>query len=266
MKWVTRERARVDRIACPWLIARFIDPTAEFLFVPAAEVARVAARERATPFDVPDAEIGHHGPACSFDALLAKYRLSDPALQRLAAIVRGADTAARWLTPESPGLYAVATGFRAIAVDDYDNMARQFPAYDALYAYCRGEIEAARRALQASERVTRWQAAWESRDAEQVAALYEPTATHQSALVARLSPEAGGTVLQGVAAIREYARRGLARFTALRFELLTVTETAERAAVEYHRHSNLDSKRPAHVLELIEWHGELIAAVRVFHA
>ncbi|MGH7356395.1 MAG: chromate resistance protein ChrB domain-containing protein [Candidatus Rokuibacteriota bacterium] len=137
MKWVTRERARVDRIACPWLISRFIDREATFLFVPSAQVMSVAEREGAIPYDVPNVELGHHGERCSFDAFLDKYKLTDTALQALARIVRGADTDARQLTPESPGLYAVATGFQAIAKDDHDNMARQFPAYDALYAYCR---------------------------------------------------------------------------------------------------------------------------------
>jgi hypothetical protein len=137
MKWVTRERARVDRIACPWLISRFIDPAPELRFVPADRVLEVATREDAIPYDVPGVELGHHGPHCSFDAFLERYELADPALVRLAAIVRGADTDQRGLTPESAGLYAAATGFQAISRDDADNMARQFPLYDALYAYCR---------------------------------------------------------------------------------------------------------------------------------
>ncbi len=137
MKWVTREHARVDRIACPWLISRFIDPAPVFLFVPADAVGRIAEAEDAIPFDVPGADLGHHGDRCSFDAFLDRYRLDDPALRRLALIVRGADTDARHLTPESPGLYALATGFRLLARDDHENMRLQFPAYDALYAYCR---------------------------------------------------------------------------------------------------------------------------------
>ena len=137
MKWVTRERARVDRIACPWLISRFIDREPTFLFVPSNQVLAVAEREKAIPYDVPNVELGHHGDHCSFDAFLDKYQLTDPALQTLSKIVRGADTDARELTPESSGLYALATGFQAIAKDDHDNMAKQFPAYDALYAYCR---------------------------------------------------------------------------------------------------------------------------------
>ena len=142
MKWVTRERARVDRIACPWLISRFVDRDAVFLFVPGDQVMAVAKRENAIPYDVPGVELGHHGDRCSFDAFLDKYKLDDPALQALALIVRGADTAARQLTPESAGLYALATGFQAIARDDHDNMVRQFPAYDALYAYCRATVGA----------------------------------------------------------------------------------------------------------------------------
>ncbi len=140
MKWVTREKARVDRIACPWLISRFIDKNPEFLFVPADQVMAVANREQATPYDVPNVELGHHGDECSFDAFLAKYKLDDPALKKLALIVRGADTSHRDLTPESPGLFAYATGFQATSKDDFDNMARQFPAYDALYVYCGGTL------------------------------------------------------------------------------------------------------------------------------
>jgi hypothetical protein len=146
MKWVTREKARVDRIACPWLITRFIDPKAEFLFVPEREVMAVAARENATPYDVPGVELGHHGEKCSFDAFIERYELADPALAALAVIVRGADTDARHIAPEAPGLYALASGFREIARDDFDNMARQFPAYDALYAFCRARLGATARA------------------------------------------------------------------------------------------------------------------------
>jgi len=137
MKWVTRSRARVDRIACPWLIQRFIDKDAEFLFVPEDQVMETARREGALPFDVPGVELGHHGAQCSFDAFMEKYHLADPALQSLAEIVRGADTDARQIAREAWGLYAVASGFREISRDDFDNMALQFPVYDALYAYCR---------------------------------------------------------------------------------------------------------------------------------
>jgi protein-tyrosine-phosphatase len=137
MKWITRERARVDRIACPWLISRFIDPKPEFLFVPAGEVLAAAKREQAIAYDVPDVELGHHGRLCSFDAFIERYELDDPGLATLALIVRGADTDDRALTPESAGLYAAATGFQAISRDDFDNMARQFPMYDALYEFSR---------------------------------------------------------------------------------------------------------------------------------
>ena len=139
MKWVTRRKARVDRIACPWLIQRFIDKDAEFLFVPEDQVMETAHREGALPFDVPGVELGHDGERCSFDAFLKKYELADPALQSLAEIVRGADTDAREIAREAWGLYAVASGFREISRDDFENMARQFPVYDALYAYCRSE-------------------------------------------------------------------------------------------------------------------------------
>lgn len=140
MKYVTREHAKVDRIACPWLIKRFIDPQAEFLFVAADQVAAVAQKENAIPFDVPGVELGHHGPLCTFDAILQKYGLDDPALLLLAQIVRGADTSDRNLTPESPGLYAIATGFQALAPsafeDDHALIAAQSPLYDALYEFC----------------------------------------------------------------------------------------------------------------------------------
>jgi hypothetical protein len=139
MKWVTRERVKVDRVACPWLIRKFIDPAAELLFVPADQVMAVAAREGAVPFDVPGVEIGHHGPECSFDALVKKYELGrDPALVLLAKIVNGADTDnALWHQPESAGLNAVAEGFRHLGLkDDPAIIAAESVVYDALYAYC----------------------------------------------------------------------------------------------------------------------------------
>jgi hypothetical protein len=138
MKWVTRARPKVDRVACPWLIRRFVDKEAEFLYVPPDQVAAVAQREKATPFDVPGAELGHRGPECSFDAIIRKYGLGDPALGRLALIVRGADTDAKDLTPESRGLEAIAEGFRQVYQDDHELLEREMPVYDALYAYCRG--------------------------------------------------------------------------------------------------------------------------------
>ena len=137
MKWVTRERAKVDRIACPWLIKNFADPQAEFLFVPADRVLEVAKDENAIPFDVPNVELGHHGDECTFDAVIRKHNLTDPALLEMAKVVRGADTSSRNLTPESPGLNSIAEGFRLISRDDFDNMAKQFPVYDALYAFFR---------------------------------------------------------------------------------------------------------------------------------
>ena len=139
MKWVTCERVKVDRVACPWLIKKFIDPAAEFLFVPAEQVMAVAGRESATPFDVPGVEFGHHGKECSFDTLVKKYQLgSDPALVLLAKIVNGADTDnSLWNQPEAAGLNAIAEGFRHLGYkDDYELIAAEAVVYDALYAYC----------------------------------------------------------------------------------------------------------------------------------
>jgi hypothetical protein len=141
MKWVTRSRPKVDRVACPWLIKRFVDPQAEFLYVPAEQVMETAKREGAIPFDVADVELGHHGPECSFDAIIKKYNLSDPALQRLAVIVRGADTSAKDLTPESRGLEAIAEGFRRVYGDDHELLERELSVYNALYAYCQSNEE-----------------------------------------------------------------------------------------------------------------------------
>jgi hypothetical protein len=136
MKWVTRARPKVDRVACPWLIKRFVDPQAEFLYVPTDQVMEVAKRENAIPFDVANVELGHDGPNCSFDAIIKKYSLTDRALQRLAVIVRGADTEAKDLTPESRGLEAIAEGFRLVYSDDHELLERELSVYDALYAYC----------------------------------------------------------------------------------------------------------------------------------
>jgi len=139
MKWVTRERVKVDRVACPWLIKRFIDSKAEFLFVPAEIVLEVAGREGAVPFDVPGVEFGHHGKECSFDALVKKHRLDrDPALVLLAKIVNGADTDnTLWNQPEAAGLNAVAEGFRHLGFqNDLEVIAAESIVYDALYAYC----------------------------------------------------------------------------------------------------------------------------------
>lgn len=136
MKWVTRERPKIDRIACPWLIQRFIDPAAEFLYVPAGEVLRVAAATGATPYDIPGVEMSHVGELCSFDAFLSKHRLDDPALARLAAIVRGADTSRPDLTPQSAGLFAISLGLSLVFADDHEMLRHGMVMYDALYAWC----------------------------------------------------------------------------------------------------------------------------------
>ena len=137
MKWITRERPKIDRIACPWLIARFIDAAPEFLYVPADRVMAVAAQTGATPYDVPGVEMGHVGHKCSFDAFLARHRLEDPALRRLADIVRGADTSRLDLTPQSAGLLAISLGLSRLFADDHEMLRHGMVVYDALYAWCR---------------------------------------------------------------------------------------------------------------------------------
>jgi hypothetical protein len=137
MKWVTRERPKVDRIACPWLISRFIDPQPEFLFVPKDQVLSVAETTPATPFDVEGVEFGHHGNLCSFDAFLNKYQLTDPILQKLAMIVRGADTNRLDLAPQCAGLLAISLGLSKLFSDDLVQLQYGFVVYDALYAWCR---------------------------------------------------------------------------------------------------------------------------------
>lgn len=137
MKWVTRERPKIDRIACPWLIARFIDEQPEFLYVPARDVLEVAQREGAVPYDIPGVEMSHVGELCSFDAFLNKHGLTDPALAQLAAIVRGADTSRLDLTPQSPGLYALSLGLSHLYVDDHEMLRHGMVMYDALYAWCK---------------------------------------------------------------------------------------------------------------------------------
>jgi hypothetical protein len=137
MKWVTRERPKIDRIACPWLITRFIDAEPEFLFVPAAEVLPVAKREGAIAYDIPGAELTHDGECCSFDAFLSRYRLNEPALQQLAVIVRGADTSRLDLAPQSAGLYALSLGLSKNFSDDHEMLQHGLVMYDALYAWCR---------------------------------------------------------------------------------------------------------------------------------
>jgi len=136
MKWVTRERPKIDRIACPWLIARYIDKSPEFLYVPGGEVMQVAADTGALPYDVPGVELGHHGDQCSFDAFIAKYELKDDALKRLALIVRAADCGAPQLAKEAAGLLAISKGLSLNFTDDHEMLAHGMVLYDALYAWC----------------------------------------------------------------------------------------------------------------------------------
>jgi hypothetical protein len=144
LKWITRRNASVDRIACPWLIKKFVDPDAEFLYVPADEVMTVAAREGATPYDVKNVELGHVDGRCSFESILVKYGLDDPGLKRLAQIVHGADVKAdRAACPEAAGLYAIANGFAMVhGEEDHRKIELETPMYDALYAWC--QVESAR--------------------------------------------------------------------------------------------------------------------------
>ena len=136
MKWVTRERPKIDRIACPWLIQRFIEKTPEFLYVPSDRVLAVAEETGAIPYDIPGVELSHVGELCSFDAFLAKYELKDKALQQLAVIVRGADTSRLDLSPQSPGLYALSLGLSDVFPDDHEMLRHGMVMYDALYAWC----------------------------------------------------------------------------------------------------------------------------------
>ena len=138
MKWITRSHVHVDRVACPWLILRFVDNEAEFLFVPANQVKKVAAETGAIPFDAPDVELGHHEGRCSFESIILKYELKDPALLRLAKIVHSADVAADIVKdPVARGLEAIAVGYGIRYPDDEENLLQQFEVYDALYAWCR---------------------------------------------------------------------------------------------------------------------------------
>ncbi|HEY4491954.1 MAG TPA: chromate resistance protein ChrB domain-containing protein [Acidobacteriota bacterium] len=141
MKWVTRERVKVDRVACPWLIKRFIDPQAEFLFVKPESLMQTAQKENAVPYDVPGVELGHHEGKCSFEALLAKYDLRDPAILMLSRIVHGADVKEDlYGCVEAPGLKAIAEGFQLLGLSDAEILQKQFPLYDALFAYCRANV------------------------------------------------------------------------------------------------------------------------------
>jgi len=142
MKWVTRERVKVDRVACPWLIRRFIDPQAEFIFVPAEKVLDYAEREGATPFDAQGVELGHHDGMCTFESIVSKYKIRDKAIQMLAGIVHGADIKEDLSrTPESAGLKALAEGFTLMGLkNDHEILSREFVVYDALYAYCQMKV------------------------------------------------------------------------------------------------------------------------------
>ena len=141
MNWITRSHVHVDRVACPWLITRFVDSDAEFLFVPRGEIGRAAAESGAIPFDAPGVELGHHEGRCSFESILLKYGLTDRALLRLAKIVHAADVAEDLDTdPLARGLEAIASGYSLRYPDDAENLARQFEVYDALYAWCRLDV------------------------------------------------------------------------------------------------------------------------------
>jgi hypothetical protein len=141
MKWITRSHVHVDRVACPWLISRFIDSDAEFIFVAKSRVAEAAKETGAIPFDIPNVELGHKKGKCSFESIIEKYGLTDPALLRLAKIVHAADVSDDIGTDAiAPGLEAIAVGYSLRYPDDYENLERQFSVYDALYAWCRLQV------------------------------------------------------------------------------------------------------------------------------
>lgn len=139
MKWVTRSHVHVDRVACPWLIKRFVDSEAEFLFVPRDRIDEVVRSTGAIPFDAPGIELGHHGDRCSFDAIVNKYKLTDKALLRLGKIINAADTNSMDKEPLAAGFEAIAVGYSLRYPSDHENLEHQFPVYDALYAWCRLE-------------------------------------------------------------------------------------------------------------------------------
>jgi hypothetical protein len=141
MRWVTRERPKIDRLACPWLVTRFIDPDAEFLFVPADRVLDAARETGAIPYDVPGVALTHVGELCSFDAFLAQYELDQPGLASMAIIVRAADTDHLASAPEAAGLLAISIGLGRVFADDQELLGHAMPMYDALYAWCRGDRE-----------------------------------------------------------------------------------------------------------------------------
>ncbi|NOY79448.1 MAG: chromate resistance protein [Kiritimatiellaeota bacterium] len=140
MKWVTRSHVHVDRVACPWLISRFVDSEAEFIFVPKSQVSQTAEREGAIPFDAPGVELGHHEGKCSFEAIVDKYELTDAALLRLARIIHAGDTGDRDSDPIAPGFEAIAVGYSIRYPNDTENLKHQFEMYDALYAWCRLDV------------------------------------------------------------------------------------------------------------------------------
>jgi len=141
-RWVTRERPKIDRIACPWLVKRFIDPDAEFLYVPTSDVKKIASEREAVPYDIPDVEFSHDGELCSFDTFIRRFRLRDPALDDLATIVRGADTGRPDLAPQAPGLLAISLGLSLNFQDDHEMLEHGMVIYDALYSWCkRGKDE-----------------------------------------------------------------------------------------------------------------------------
>lgn len=137
MKWVTRERPKIDRIACPWLIAKFIDKSPEFLYVPKDQVLEVVKESGATPYDIPGVELTHEGDLCSFDVFLKKYNLTEPALSKLALIVRGADTDHHEIAPQAAGLHAISVGLSANFKNDHEMLKHGMVVYDALYAWCK---------------------------------------------------------------------------------------------------------------------------------
>jgi len=136
-RWVTRERPKIDRIACPWLVKRFVDPEAEFLYVPTPDVKRTADERDAVPYDIPDVEFSHDGDLCSFDAFIKHFRLQDPALEELALIVRGADTGRLDLAPQAAGLLAISLGLSLNHANDHAMLAHGMTIYDALYSWCK---------------------------------------------------------------------------------------------------------------------------------
>jgi hypothetical protein len=139
MKWVTRENVHVDRTACPWLIKKFVDTKAEFIFVPVDKIEEVVRKEGAIPFDAPDVELGHHGDKCSFDSVIAKFKIKNPAVLELAKIVRSADTDSK-TAPEGAGLSATMTGISIAAKNDHEAIKNASPVYDALYTYSKLEL------------------------------------------------------------------------------------------------------------------------------